>query len=191
MFFKRMKNIDVEAICSCFDTLLHIASMIAYKVISMTFPYIATLMLLQLLMKHFHDFSIIDIPSMDHQTCQTSMWHNILYIDQFYPLEQRVCIHTIKKWFDCERVFCLINFHRLPSPFHVRLVQCMVWSWILSVEVHCFIVACIILLILKNHPRFGIIIFSSILISSLIANTALRIHEHQPEKRLNSRYILD
>lgn len=65
----------------------------------------------------------------------------------------------------------------------------MVWSWILSVEVHCFIVACIILLILKNHPRYGIIIFSSILISSLIASTTLRIHEHLPEEKISSRYL--
>lgn len=90
MFFNRMKNIDVEAICSCFDTLLHIVSMIAYKVFSMTFPYVATLLLLQMLMKHFYDFSIIDIPSLDHKTCENSMWHNILYIDQFYRLEDRV-----------------------------------------------------------------------------------------------------
>lgn len=87
MFFNRMKNIDVEA---CFDTLLHIVSMIAYKVLSMTFPYMSMLLLLQMLMRHFYDFSIVDIPSMDHQTCQTSIWHNILYIDQFYPIEERV-----------------------------------------------------------------------------------------------------
>lgn len=90
MFFNRMKNIDVEAICSCFDTMLHMILMIAYKVFSMTFPYIATLLLLQLFMKHFYDFSIIDIPSVDHQTCQSSMWRNILFIDQFYPLHERV-----------------------------------------------------------------------------------------------------
>lgn len=90
MFFNRMKNIDVEAICSCFETLLHIVSMIAYKVFSMLFPYIATLLLLQMFMKYFHDFSTINIPSTDHQTCETSMWRNILYIDQFYPLEERV-----------------------------------------------------------------------------------------------------
>lgn len=90
MFFNRMKNIDVEAISSCFDTLLHIISMILYKVFSHTFPYIATLLVLQMLMKHFYDFSIIDIPSMDHRTCETSMWRNILYIDQFYQLDERV-----------------------------------------------------------------------------------------------------
>ncbi|XP_055303582.1 nose resistant to fluoxetine protein 6-like [Sitodiplosis mosellana] len=157
MFFNRMKNIDVEAICSCFDTLLHIMSMIAYKVLQSVFPYIAILLLLQMLMKHFYDFSIIDIPSMDHRTCERSMWRNILYIDQFYPLDER----------------------------------CMLWSWVLSIEVHCFVVACIILLILKNHPRFGIIIFSSFLISSLIANTTLRFYDHRPETKISSSLIAE
>lgn len=92
MFFNRMKNIDVVAICSCFDTLLHLTSMIAYKILSMTFPYIIVLLLLQMCMKYFYDFSVIDIPSMDHETCRTNMWRNIFYIDQFYPLEERVSL---------------------------------------------------------------------------------------------------
>lgn len=90
MFYNRMKNIDVEAITSCFDTLLHILLMIAYRTLSMTFPYIATMLILQLLMKHFHDFSIMDVPSLDHLTCDANMWNNIFYIDQFYPLDERV-----------------------------------------------------------------------------------------------------
>lgn len=102
MFYNRMKCIDVEAITSCFDTLLHIMSMIAYKAFSMTFPFIATLLILQLLMRHFHDFSIIDIPSMDHLTCETSMWRNILYVDQFYPLEDRVSFGNLYK---CPTIF--------------------------------------------------------------------------------------
>lgn len=89
MFFNRMKNIDVEAICSCFDTLLQIVSMIAYKVFGMTFPYIASLLLLQMIMKYFHDFSVIEIPSMDHQTCETGMWRNLLYIGMQHITQQQ------------------------------------------------------------------------------------------------------
>lgn len=153
MFFKRLKDIETEMICSCFNTLLHIGSMIIYKVLSMTFPYIVTLLLLQISMKYFHDYSIIDIPSLDHQTCEPNMWHNIFYIDQFYPVEER----------------------------------CMLWSWILSVEVQCFIVASVILLISTSHPRFGIIIFSSFLICSIIAMTTVSFHGHQMHTDANSR----
>lgn len=90
MFYNRMKSIDVEAITSCFDTLLHIITMIAYKALSITAPYVVVLLILQMLMKHFYDFGIIEIPSMDHLTCQSSMWNNIAFIDQFSPLEDRV-----------------------------------------------------------------------------------------------------
>lgn len=90
MFYNRMKHIDVEAISSCFDTLLHIIAMIAYKALSITVPYIVVLLILQMVMKYFYDFGIIDIPSMDHLTCETNMWHNIAFIDQFSPLDERV-----------------------------------------------------------------------------------------------------
>lgn len=95
MFFKRIQRIDVERICSCFDTFVHIILMIMYKVFSMSVPYLITLCSLQICMKYFHDFSIIDIPTMDHKTCEQNMWHNIFFIDQFYPLEQRVSLYRI------------------------------------------------------------------------------------------------
>lgn len=88
----------------------------------------------------------------------------------------RLTIAYVSYW-----IIYLIN----PNYRNVCLrFQCMVWSWILSIELHFFIVASIILLILKNHPRYGIIIFSSFLISSLFANTALRLNEHQSEAQI-------
>lgn len=57
---------------------------------SLSLPYAAGLLLLQFCMKHFNDFAIVDIPSFDHQTCATNMWRNLFYIDQFYPLDERV-----------------------------------------------------------------------------------------------------
>lgn len=41
-------------------------------------------------MRHFHDHGVIEIPSEDHVTCADSMWKNILYIDTFAPLKNRV-----------------------------------------------------------------------------------------------------
>lgn len=105
MFFNRMKCVDVEAICSCFGTLLHINSMILYKMFSMLLPYAVTLLILQICMKHFNDFSTIDVPSVDHQTCHETMWRNIFFIDQFYPLEQRVS----KRWWNSRPVFIVLS----------------------------------------------------------------------------------
>lgn len=169
MFFKRIQRIDVERICSCFDAFVHIVLMIMYKVFSMTLPYLITLISLQICMKYFHDFSIIDIPTVDHKTCEQNMWHNIFFVDQFYPLEQRVSLYSIIY------VKNIINFQFIDIHFRF---QCMIWSWVLSVEVQCFIVASVILLISTGHPRFGIIIFSSFLICSIVAMTTVNVDGH-------------
>lgn len=94
MFFNRMKNIDVIEICSCFDTLLHIISMIAYKTLSTIFPYLIALLSLEMLMKYLNDYAAVNIPSVDHITCSSNIWRNVFYIDQFYPLEERVSFCT-------------------------------------------------------------------------------------------------
>lgn len=66
----------------------------------------------------------------------------------------------------------------------------MLWSWILSVEVQCFIVACVILLIFESHPRFGIIIFSSFVVCSFVATTTLSLDgDHGMHNKINSSLI--
>lgn len=57
---------------------------------SIVFPYTIVLMLLQMTMKHFHDFGVVDIPSVDHLTCSRNMWRNIFFVDAFSPIEERV-----------------------------------------------------------------------------------------------------
>lgn len=62
---------------------------------SLTFPYLVVLIVLQLTMKHFTDVSLLDIPSEDHVTCQEHMWKNILYIDTFFPVTERVRVQYL------------------------------------------------------------------------------------------------
>ena len=45
---------------------------------------------LSIAMKHFKDYSILDIPSNDHVTCEANMWKNLLFIDNFVPYSERV-----------------------------------------------------------------------------------------------------
>lgn len=61
----------------------------------------------------------------------------------------------------------------------------MSWSWILSLEMHFFIVTSIVLLILRNHPRYGIIICCSFVISSFAATTNIQFLNSE---KLNSEY---
>lgn len=61
---------------------------------SLSLPYAVGLLALQISMKYFNDFATVDIPSVDHQTCESSMWRNLFYIDQFYPLSDRVSLYV-------------------------------------------------------------------------------------------------
>lgn len=54
------------------------------------FPYLVCLLMLQLIIKYFYDHSIVEIPSQDHITCQENMWKNMLFIDTFFPIHERV-----------------------------------------------------------------------------------------------------
>lgn len=57
------------------------------------------LIVLQLTMKHFTDVGLLDIPSEDHVTCQEHMWKNILYIDTFFPVTERVRVYYYYYYF--------------------------------------------------------------------------------------------
>lgn len=90
VFYTTARVIDVHQICGAFDQLLLFASMVLYKLIRLTFPYLVVLIGLQLTMKHYQSTAVLEIPSEDHATCQEHMWKNILYIDTFFPVTERV-----------------------------------------------------------------------------------------------------
>lgn len=125
-------------------------------------------------MKHFNSHSIVDIPSEDHITCEESMWKNILYIDTFYPIKDRVSLIQLTI------IKCLV--YQLIKHFYF---QCMVWSWYISLESQFCVVASIILLLAKNHPRYATIICSSFFLSSLVTTTIIRFN-----KKTKIRYIV-
>lgn len=93
-----------------FDQVIHFAAMILHKVLRykrtipsirhrlfhtvlcyrLIFPYLVVLLMLQIIMKYFHHNSIVEIPTQDHITCQENMWRNMLFIDTFFPVHERV-----------------------------------------------------------------------------------------------------
>lgn len=62
----------------------------------------------------------------------------------------------------------------------------MLWSWIISLEIHFFVVASIVLLILRNHPRYGIVICCSFVISSFAATTSIQFGANA---KMSSEYV--
>ncbi|XP_055389988.1 O-acyltransferase like protein-like [Condylostylus longicornis] len=78
---------------------------------------------------------ILEIPSKDFMNCDLHKWKNILFIDTFFPMEER----------------------------------CMIWSWLISLEVQFFLAGSLILLLAQIHPKYAASIFFTLLIFSIIA----------------------
>lgn len=108
-FYKTIKNIINDHSIGTLDQVIHFAAMILHKVLRypphstyiqqsgnnvlfyrLIFPYLVVLLMLQVIMKYFYHNSIAEIPSQDHITCQENMWRNMLFIDTFFPIHERV-----------------------------------------------------------------------------------------------------
>lgn len=53
----------------------------------------------------------------------------------------------------------------------------MIWSWYISLESQFCMVASIVLLLARNHPRYAAVICSSFFISSIITTTIIRAND--------------
>lgn len=47
-------------------------------------------MILDLLSKHFYSNGVIDLPTLDYPNCEQNKWKNVLFIDLFFPVDNRV-----------------------------------------------------------------------------------------------------
>ena len=61
-----------------------------FYIFRLIMPYVMILHVLSISMKYFHEYSVLDIPSHDHVTCEANMWKNLLFIDNFVPYSERV-----------------------------------------------------------------------------------------------------
>lgn len=69
--------------------MIYFLSMILFKLLRLLVPYLTVLLLLKISTQYFEEVSVVEIPSND-DTCAETMWRNILFIDIFFPMDQRV-----------------------------------------------------------------------------------------------------
>lgn len=87
--FSRKLNINPLNVGDQFKLFSYI---IAYKVFSLVGQYAVILELLNIFMKHFHENSILSVPTSDHVSCDDNIWRKLLFVDIFVSPEQRVSI---------------------------------------------------------------------------------------------------
>lgn len=73
----------------------HFIGLIGYRFVRLTTPYLVVLMLVEIVMKHFHYHSVFDTPTKDYENCPNYWWRNILYINTLFPVEQMVTSHIL------------------------------------------------------------------------------------------------
>ncbi|XP_037917555.1 uncharacterized protein LOC119655646 [Hermetia illucens] len=73
------------------------------------------------------------------------------------------CVHD--KWLN---ILYIENFFPIVD-------RCMLWTWFISLEVHFFIAACLVLLLAQIHPKYAGAICTGILIASILATTVVEV----------------
>lgn len=98
LFYSMTDNLKVDQFSGALEQILYFIVMIVNKVLTIILPYTVVLIMVQLTMKHYDDYSMIEIPTMDHLTCESNMWRNVLYIDTFFPMDERVSSSSSRKF---------------------------------------------------------------------------------------------
>lgn len=95
-FFHRTVHVaNSESFYRVLHQMVYFVSMIIFKVLRLLVPYVSVLLLLKVSTDHFFETSVVQIPSNDGN-CGAIMWRNLIFIDIFFPLEQRVSSKRIK-----------------------------------------------------------------------------------------------
>ncbi|CAH1155134.1 unnamed protein product [Phaedon cochleariae] len=79
-------NSDLQASCTCFRTsLAKFLWMIVYRFFRLTPPYLFVLGVNEIVMRYLHSNSVFSPAIIDHVSCDSYWWRNVLYINNFFP----------------------------------------------------------------------------------------------------------
>ncbi|XP_015433629.1 PREDICTED: nose resistant to fluoxetine protein 6-like [Dufourea novaeangliae] len=66
--------------------------MVLYRYFRLTSPYLVVIGLIAVTMPWYYDHTMLDLYSMDYQTCRKFWWRNILYINTYFTMEERCMV---------------------------------------------------------------------------------------------------
>ncbi|XP_024943961.1 nose resistant to fluoxetine protein 6 isoform X2 [Cephus cinctus] len=76
----------------CLGQFLQFLGMMWYRYFRLTPPYLLVIGLIQVSMKWYHDHSMIELPALDHVTCEKYWWRNALYINTYFDMDDRCMV---------------------------------------------------------------------------------------------------
>nr|XP_046473646.1 nose resistant to fluoxetine protein 6-like [Neodiprion pinetum] len=71
---------------------LQFLGMMWYRYFRLTPPYLLVIGFVQISMKWYHAHSVIELPALDHDTCEKFWWRNALYVNTYFPMEDRCMV---------------------------------------------------------------------------------------------------
>lgn len=89
MFYNSSYELNILNVSRISDHFRHFFLLVFCKVCRIILPYVTVIHLLRIAMRHFHESSILNVPSNDHITCE-NIWKNLLFLDNFGPHKDRV-----------------------------------------------------------------------------------------------------
>lgn len=103
---------------------IQFVGLICYRFIRLTAPYMYTLLLVEVVMKHFHHHSVFEPPTLDHDNCPNYWWRNILYINTLFPVDQMVRMAifwtiSVLNWKVCDFFFNFRPFFKFSTLFWI------------------------------------------------------------------------
>ena len=88
LFFKSSRDFGISNERSISRHFEHCFFLFAYKIVQILLPLYVTSKILLVSMKHFHENSILSIPSNDHLTCEKNVL--TMLFNTYIPYERRV-----------------------------------------------------------------------------------------------------
>lgn len=77
----------------CCGQVMQFLGMMVYRYVRLTPPYILVIGMIQVSMKWYHDHKIIELPTLDYETCEKFWWRNALYVNTYFNMEERVSFY--------------------------------------------------------------------------------------------------
>ncbi|XP_043276654.1 nose resistant to fluoxetine protein 6-like isoform X2 [Venturia canescens] len=72
--------------------ILQFLGMMSYRYFRLTPPYLLVIGLIQISNKWYHDHSVIELTTLDHETCEKFWWRNALYINTYFDMDERCMV---------------------------------------------------------------------------------------------------
>ncbi|XP_051158664.1 nose resistant to fluoxetine protein 6-like [Leptopilina boulardi] len=72
--------------------IMQFLGLMGYRYVRLTPPYLLIIGLIQVSMKWYHDHTIIEFPTLDHETCEKFWWRNALYVNTYFNMNERCMV---------------------------------------------------------------------------------------------------